>query len=159
MDVNTTLKTTLESLFDRLGVKSWTLHENHLQTTCTIRFSHANPATRESYVCAPNTTSYKQKSQYQINRDRQRIHNFSTKRKTRSQTKNNNATETERCGQDGSESMDKLDISNIDDFSSGSEVSDINSHLESPVMGESPVELPVADVLPECGLPNPVYQH
>ena len=150
MDVNTTLKTTLDSLFDRLNVKSWTLHENHLQTTCTIRFLTANSTTRENSVCAPNTISYKQKSEYQINRDRQRIKNFSTERKTRSQTKNNNATETERCGQDISQSMDKLDTSNIDDFSSGSEVSDISSHLESPVTGKSLVELPVADVLPEC---------
>ena len=132
MDGNKTLKMLLDNLFDTLGLKSWTLHENNSGTTVTLRF----PAARESTDSdiSPSTTTYKRKSRYQTNRDRTRLESFNVRCKTRSQAKlEENAPETERRGDDPSESFNPPDLSPIRGLSVASVDSVSSDLLESPI--------------------------
>ena len=83
------LKQLLDTLFEQKDLKSWTTHENKVGTVLTLRFGSIETATRDTPEHShnvPKVRTYKQKSAYQLNRDRQRMETFSNNRKTRSQT-------------------------------------------------------------------------
>ena len=78
-----TLKQLLDSLFGQKELQSWTIHENGSGTRVTLRFCDSSGASGG----AENSRTFKTKSDYQLDRDKQRMERFlDTKRKTRSQT-------------------------------------------------------------------------
>ena len=58
-------------------VKSWTIHDKQFGSNVTIRFVESIPATREN-PASPQSHKYKQKSEYQVKRDRDRMAHYNT---------------------------------------------------------------------------------
>ena len=71
MENYTTLKQLLETLFDQKDLKSWTVHDNTLGTICTLRF--ADVSTASATRATPVSKTFKQKSKYQVQRDKERL--------------------------------------------------------------------------------------
>ena len=80
MDKYHTLQNILESLFALKDLKSWTIHENSSGSTCTLRFSNPNSGSEEN----AKTTTFKKKSNYQVNRDRRRMEHYNTRSRANS---------------------------------------------------------------------------
>ena len=90
------LKSLLDLLFEECDLKSWTTHENKNGNTVTLRFASVktatrettNPNTRENCESAGETKvkTFKQKSAYQLKRDKKRMEEFHNERLSRSKT-------------------------------------------------------------------------
>ena len=107
MEGNSTLKQLLDSLFGKLDLKSWTVHENDSGTVCTLRFGDTGGTNSGD----THTTTFKRKSPYQLNRDRQRKeHHMRVKPKTRSETHAEHS-ESARCGDNDSMSLSNTSLS------------------------------------------------
>ena len=154
MEDYSTLKQLLESLFDEKDLKSWTVHNNQVGTVFTLRFVNMSIATRENPP-APKTATFKQKSQYQMKRDRERLETFNNRAKTRSQA--NTPIENARHG-DNSDNDTALpseyNLSPVSVTSFGSNWSSLadppHSNVESPIEDLSRLSSITVD------LPDPV---
>lgn len=124
MEDNHILKALLETLFSSKELKSWTCHDNQNGSTVTLRFVDLSAATRGSQS-EPKTTTYRQKSRKQIARDKERLENFNTRVKTRSQTE----IEVRR---QGDESAEQLEESNLSPASSVFSIPSQSSVLDIP---------------------------
>ena len=143
------LKQLLDTLCDRKQVKSWTVHENSFGTNVTIRYV-SKPATSDTAL-TPTSTTYKQKSGYQIKHDRARMEQFN-RRKTRSQT----AIENARCGddqqpqEDSDDDRDESDVASLIETSPDSRTDTIsldqNISPDRVISLSSPISANLEDV-------------
>ena len=152
MEDYSTLKQLLESLFDEKDLKSWTVHDNQAGTVCTLRFVNVSNATRET-LPAPKTATFKQKSKYQVKRDRERLESFNNRANTRSQSIE--PIENVRHGDDVTVLISEPNLSPVSVTSFGANWSpsadQFHSDAESPTdnlsqMSSITVDLPDPDV-------------
>ena len=135
MDKYNTVKHILDTLCDQKDIKSWTIHENKFGTVCTIRLVDTDTVTRGN-TPTPKTTTFKQKSRYQVQRDKDRMDSFNNRANTRSQT----VVESNRDGDNSTNIMCESNQSRISSFCSShaASVDSLHCDIDHPSL-DSPV--------------------
>ena len=111
MEAYSTVKLLLDTVFAYKDLKSWTLHENDIGTTCTLRFCDSDTNSSDCNE-TPKITTFKRKSSHQISRDKQRMDRFNISRPmTRSQTIIEKETEELRSGENNLQSLSTTALS------------------------------------------------
>ena len=125
------LRHTLDALFETMDVNSWTLHENKTSSVIILRFRDVDGDTKTNQ----RTSSFRKKSQKQLDRDRQRCQRLN-RPITRSRSHlDSGAIEIENPRQNDESNLDSfsnLDISHVSTVSENSPPDSPFQAIDSP---------------------------